>query len=298
MEQRLQKIMAQAGLGSRRVCETIISEGRVKVNGKTASLGSKADPEIDQIIVDGAELAKPAALIYIALHKPRGVLSTVEAPDPRPTVRDLVQISGTIYPVGRLDVESEGLILLTNDGELANQLTHPSFGHEKEYRVLVSRVPDEGQLSAWKYGVILEDGYKTAPAEVEVETIAGKGAWLKVILREGRKRQIREMGLRTGLPVVRIVRIRIGTLHLGRLKQNEWRHLTSKEISDLKKRPLKKIRRPAASRSITPAAGAASSHPKPTERRSPSRSARRPTDATRSRTDRRPRPPSRRRSKP
>ena len=299
MEQRLQKIMAQAGLGSRRVCETVITEGRVKVNGKIATLGSKADPETDHIVVDGAELAKPAALVYIALHKPRGVLSTVEAPDPRTTVRDLVQIPGTIYPVGRLDVESEGLILLTNDGELANQLTHPSFGHEKEYRVLVSRVPDEAQLSAWRFGVILEDEYKTAPAEVEIETIAGKGAWLKVILREGRKRQIREMGLRTGLPVVRIMRIRIGTLHLGRLKPTEWRHLTAKEISELKRRPVKKTRRPAANRKLVSNANTTDSHAKPVGvRRSPARPSSRPVREQRSGPPRSHRTPSRRRSKP
>ncbi len=280
--------MAQAGLGSRRECETIISEGRVSVNGKKAILGSKADSEKDTITVDGAELARPAAMLYIALHKPRGVLSTTDAPDPRPTVRDLVPVQGAIYPVGRLDVESEGLILLTNDGELANQLTHPSFGHEKEYRVLVGKVPDEGQLSAWRYGVILEDGYKTAPAEVQVDTVAGKGAWLKVILREGRKRQIREMGIKTGLPVIRIMRIRIGTLVLGKLKPSEWRHLTPKEVSELKKRPLRKTRRPAA-RQISAPLG---------ERKMPEKQPRRPAAPKPGPRQTRPESPQRDSSKP
>jgi 23S rRNA pseudouridine2605 synthase len=173
-------------------------------------------------------------LIYIALHKPRGVLSTVEAPDPRQTVRDLVPLPGTLFPVGRLDVDSEGLILLTNDGELANRLTHPRYGHEKEYRVLVARHPDEQQLETWRRGLVLSDGYRTAPAKVRVESLAGKGAWLRVILLEGRKRQIREVGTLIGLPVVRIVRIRIGTLQLGNLKTKEWRPLTNQEITSLK----------------------------------------------------------------
>ncbi len=241
MEQRLQKIMAQAGLGSRRECETIIANGRVKINGQIAILGAKADPEIDQITIDGSPLGKPAQLIYIALHKPRGVLSTVEAPDPRPTVRDLINVSGTIYPVGRLDVDSEGLILLTNDGELANRLTHPRYGHEKEYKVLVGKHPDPEQLKAWKYGIVLEDGVKTSPAEVSVEATAGKGAWMRVILREGRKHQIKEMGSKTGLPVIRIIRIRIGTLLLGLLKPKEWRYLSAREIAELKQ-PVKIIR--------------------------------------------------------
>jgi 16S rRNA U516 pseudouridylate synthase RsuA-like enzyme len=130
MEERLQKILAQSGLGSRRSCEEIISAGRVTVNGQVAHLGMKADPARDRIVVDGQPLKASQPLVYVALYKPRGVLSTVAAPDPRPTVRDLVPVLETIYPVGRLDVESEGLILLTNDGELANRITHPRYGHE------------------------------------------------------------------------------------------------------------------------------------------------------------------------
>jgi 23S rRNA pseudouridine2605 synthase len=237
MKERTQKILAQAGLGSRRACEQLIAAGRVTINGQVAKLGEKADPEKDRIVVDGRQIKFVQDLIYIAIYKPRGVLSTVAAPDPRPTVRDLVELQGHFYPVGRLDVDSEGLILLTNDGELANRLTHPRFGHEKEYRVLVARRPDEAQLATWRRGVVLEDGYRTAPAQVEVESLAGKGTWLRVILREGRKRQIREIGMQLGLPVVRIIRVRIGTLLLGKLKPREWRHLTAQEVADLKGTP-------------------------------------------------------------
>lgn len=234
MEERLQKLMAQAGLGSRRDCEEMISSGRVNVNGQRAHLGQKADPGVDMILVDGVQLKKPEPLQYIALYKPRNVLTTVEAPDPRPTVRDLVPVPGTLYPVGRLDVDSEGLVLLTNDGDLANRLTHPRYQHEKEYKVLVSRRPDNEQLETWRRGVVLEDGHKTLPAHVSFQSAFGQGAWLKVILQEGRKRQIREVGSLIGLPVVRIIRTRISTLRLGRLKSGEWRTLTPAEVNELK----------------------------------------------------------------
>jgi 23S rRNA pseudouridine2605 synthase len=234
MEERLQKIMAQAGLGSRRACEELIATGRVSINGKRAELGQKADPNVDRILVDGVPLKAPENYQYIALYKPRNVLTTVEAPDPRQTVRDLVSIPGTLYPVGRLDVDSEGLVLLTNDGDLANRLTHPRYQHEKEYKVLVARRPDDQQLETWRRGVVLEDGHRTLPAQVIFISAFGQGAWLKIILREGRKRQIREIGTLIGLPVVRIIRFRIGSLYLGRLKPGEWRRLTPGEISELK----------------------------------------------------------------
>jgi 23S rRNA pseudouridine2605 synthase len=234
MEERLQKLMAQAGLGSRRACEEMIATGRVNVNGKRAEIGQKADPAVDRILVDGVPLKAPEAYQYIAIYKPRNVLTTVEAPDPRQTVRDLVPLPGTLYPVGRLDVDSEGLVLLTNDGDLANHLTHPRYEHEKEYKVLVARRPDDAQLDTWRRGVVLADGHRTLPAEVFFLSAFGQGAWLKVILREGRKRQIREIGALIGLPVVRIIRLRIGTLRLGRLKPGEWRPLTQPEISELK----------------------------------------------------------------
>lgn len=226
--------MAQAGIGSRRACEEIIVAGRVSVNGKVALLGQKADPALDKIVVDGRQLKISHSHIYIALHKPRGVVSTTDEEFGRQTVLDLVPVDARLYPVGRLDIDSEGLVLLTNDGELANLLTHPRFGHTKEYRVLVARQPNIDQLEAWRHGIILEDGYKTSPAQVKIESNFGKGAWLRVILNEGRKRQIREMGAKTGLPVVRIIRIRIGTLQLGSLKPKLWRYLTPAEVIALK----------------------------------------------------------------
>ncbi|MGZ6347395.1 MAG: pseudouridine synthase [Anaerolineales bacterium] len=235
MKERLQKILARAGYGSRRSCEDIISAGRVRVYGKVAGLGDKADPATDQILVDGRALKKPEELVYVALYKPRGVISTVSDPNLRMAVRDLVPVEGTLYPVGRLDFDSKGLILMTNDGDLANKLTHPRYEHEKEYRVLVATHPDSDQLAKWRRGVVLEDGFKTSPADVLIINRFGKGAWLNVTLREGYKRQIREMGKVTGLPVVRIVRVRIGELHLGNLKPKEWRYLTPQEVSALKK---------------------------------------------------------------
>lgn len=238
MEERLQKILARAGYGSRRANEELIEAGRVRVNGKVAELGMKADPERDTITLDGRPIGKVMPdFVYIALHKPRGVLSDEDPhePNPRPTVRDLIPVSGHLFAVGRLDLESEGLMLMTNDGELANRLTHPRYEHEKEYRVQLAVRPDEQQLATWRRGVVMEDGTRTAPAQVTLTGFAGKGAWLTVILKEGRKRQIREVGKRLGLPVFKILRVRIGTLELGHMKAREWRYLTPQEVSDLKK---------------------------------------------------------------
>lgn len=243
MPERLQKILAQAGYGSRRACEDFISAGRVRVNGQIASLGGKADPHVDRITVDGKPIAAPERLTYVALYKPRNVLSTVEKEksDDRRTVRDLVDVPGHLYPVGRLDFESEGLVLMTNDGDLTNRLTHPRYGHEKEYRVLLARRPDADQLEAWKRGVVLEDGYKTQPVNVRFESPQGKGAWVRVVMGEGRKRQIRETCKQLGLPVVRILRIRVGELRLGNLKPGQWRALTQREVDELRGKPPRKI---------------------------------------------------------
>ena len=236
MEERLQKVLASAGIGSRRACEELIVAGRVTVNRQVALIGQKADPAVDKIAVDGRLIKPPEAKVYIALNKPRYYLSTVEAEqgDTRPTVRDLIPSQERLYPVGRLDFESEGLVLMTNDGELAQRLQHPRYEHEKEYRVLVAKHPDQEQMAAWRHGIVLEDGFKTHPADVRVEKESGKGMWLRVILKEGHKRQIREMGAKTGLPVVRIIRVRLGSLYLGNLKPKEWRPLTTQEISMLK----------------------------------------------------------------
>lgn len=233
-EERLQKILARAGYGSRRSCEVLITDGRVRVNGSTVILGSKANAEKDEILVDGQPIPKVTSeKVYIVLNKPRGVLSDNTPDDPRKNVHDLVPIPGHLFVVGRLDYDSEGLMLLTDDGELANRLTHPRYGHDKEYRVLVYNRPEEQQLTAWRRGVVLEDGYRTAPAQVTLDSLAGKGVWLRVIMREGKKRQIREIGKTIGLPVQRIMRVRIGTIQLGQLKPGEWRRLTPAEVRGL-----------------------------------------------------------------
>jgi len=233
MPERLQKILAQAGYGSRRSCEELIVAGRVRVDGHVATLGERASPE-SLITLDGRRIRQPEAFSYIALYKPRNVISSVDDPAGRRTVRNLVPESGHLYPVGRLDWDSEGLVLMTNDGELANRLTHPRYGHTKEYRVLVARRPAGEQLETWRRGIVLPDGHKSAPAQVRLESAAGKGAWLRVTMGEGRRRQIRETAAALGLPVVRIVRVRIGSLNLGTLKPGEWRHLTPDETSRLK----------------------------------------------------------------
>lgn len=236
MEERLQKILARAGYGSRRACEEFISKGQVTVNGQIATLGMKADPETDRIEFNNQLVRAAEPLKYIAVYKPRGVISAASSPEGRQTVRDLVDDTERLYPVGRLDVDSEGLILLTNDGDLTNRLTHPRYGHQKEYRVLVAVHPEEEQMETWRRGVVLEDGYRSSPAKVWLESFKGKGAWLRVIMGEGRKRQIREIGKRIGLPVVKIIRVRIGTLELGALKPGRSRQLTKKEIDSLKQK--------------------------------------------------------------
>lgn len=234
MEERIQKILARAGYGSRRACEEFISKGQVTVNGQIATLGMKADPEVDRIEINNKVVRAAEPLKYFAVYKPRGVISAASSPEGRQTVRDLVKESGRLYPVGRLDADSEGLILLTNDGELTNRLTHPRYGHQKEYKVLVAVHPEEKQLETWRRGVVLEDGYRTSPAKVWMESYKGKGAWLRVIMGEGRKRQIREIAKRIGLPVVKIIRVRISTLQVGSLKPGQSRPLTTKEINSLK----------------------------------------------------------------
>lgn len=247
--ERIQKIMAAAGLGSRRACELLIEAGRVKVNGKVIHLGEKADPAKDSIVVDGKLLRGLIRKIYIALNKPKGVLSDIDENHPAPTVNDLIGIKEPLFAVGRLDKDSEGLVLMTNDGILANRLTHPRYRHEKEYEVFVITEPDEEQLAIWRRGVVLEDGYRTQPAKVEVMTTSNNGAWLRVIMREGKKRQIRRTGSRIGLPVGAIKRVRIATLKLGSLRLGNWRNLTDNEVAQLmsytglaEEKPQKKLK--------------------------------------------------------
>ncbi len=248
MEERLQKILARAGFGSRRACEEFIREGRVAVNGQVAQIGQKADPDRDRITLDGKPVQAEQPHIYVALHKPRDVLSDEGDGTGRiQTARDLVELPGRLYPVGRLDLRSEGLLILTDDGELTHRLTHPRYEHSKEYEVLVEGHPEEKALDQWRCGVFLE-GHKTAPAEVSVMRREKDHTWLRVVLREGRKRQIRRVGAMLGHPAHRLIRVRIGPVRLGNLRPGEWRHLTEQELENLlkisgrEKRPKRKRR--------------------------------------------------------
>jgi 23S rRNA pseudouridine2605 synthase len=235
MEERLQKILARAGFGSRRACEEFIREGRVAVNGQVAQIGQKADPDRDRITVDGKPVRGKQTRTYVALYKPRGVLSDEGDGTGRvQTACDLVKLPGRLYSVGRLDLRSEGLLILTDDGELAYRLTHPRYEHEKEYEVLVEGHPDEKTLKQWRQGVFLE-GSKTAPAEVSLLRQEKDRTWLRVVLHEGRKRQIRRVGAMLGHPVHELIRVRIGPVHLGNLKPGEWRHLSKQEVAALQK---------------------------------------------------------------
>lgn len=237
-EERLQKILARAGYGSRRSCEELIEAGRVLVNGVTAELGQKADAAKDRIEVDRSVIPLAKPFTYLAYNKPRFVLCDKVQGDARRNVFDLVPGGEELAIVGRLDFESEGLVLLTNDGEMVNKLTHPRYEHEKEYKVLLASRPDEKQMSAWRRGIILEDGHRTSPVDVKIDTTLGKGAWMRVIMKEGHKRQIRETAKLLGLFVIRIVRVRIGSLLLGTLKPGEWRELAESEVAALQGKKL------------------------------------------------------------
>lgn len=239
-EERLQKILARAGYGSRRTAEALIVAGRVSVNGQIAKIGSKADPAKDSIKVDGGRVHAAPEFAYIAIYKPRGVLSTTSGPDPRQKIVDLVPGGRKMHLVGRLDKDSEGLMLLTNDGELTQHLSHPRYEQEKEYRVLIARHPEKTQLEAWRRGVVLADGTRTRPADVRVESLHGDGAWVRVIMHEGHKRQIREIAGTLGLPVVKLLRVRIASLHVGTLTPGEFRNLSADEVKQLKSVPDKK----------------------------------------------------------
>jgi 23S rRNA pseudouridine2605 synthase len=242
---RLQIVLARAGYGSRRACEELIRQGRVNVDGQAASLGCRVAPG-SLVTVDGKVASGPELKVYIALHKPRGFLSVMSDDRGRPALGDMVTVPQRLYPVGRLDLNSEGLILLTNDGGLAHALTHPRFGHSKKYLVLVEGRPDDTALAQLRRGVMV-DGRRTRPAEVRrlqrppqgfeepPAPSAGPAAWLEIALREGRKRQIRHMCALVGHPVLRLVRVCLGPLTLGALKPGEWRVLKPDEVLDLQR---------------------------------------------------------------
>jgi 23S rRNA pseudouridine2605 synthase len=229
--ERLQKVLAQRGFGSRRVCEELIEQGRVTVNGEPAQLGRRVDVLRDAVAVDGVAVGVRPDLVYYLLHKPYNVITTVKDTHDRVTVVELVPSEPRVFPVGRLDLDSEGLIILTNDGELTHHLTHPSFGVEKEYLVHVRCGPDgvpETALNKLRRGVELVDGI-TSPAKVgQVQP-----GVLRIVIHEGRHRQVRRMCDAVGHEVNRLVRTRIGTLVDATLKPGEWRLLTTQEVRSL-----------------------------------------------------------------
>ncbi|MGC9356517.1 MAG: pseudouridine synthase [Anaerolineae bacterium] len=232
-EDRLQKILARAGYGSRRACEKLIAEGRVAVDGKIATLGDKADPGRQTITLDGVPIqAAPQTYIYIMLHKPRGVISTVSDPHGRTTVRDLVPVEERVYPVGRLDAQSEGLILLTNDGKLTERLTHPRYEHPRVYRVLVRGNVAPETLDRWRRGITL-DGIYTRCDEVKVESQQQDETWLRITVHEGRKHLVRRIVAALGHPARRLIRVGMGPLRLGKLPPGKWRRLRPDEIEAL-----------------------------------------------------------------
>jgi 23S rRNA pseudouridine2605 synthase len=239
---RLQKILSTAGISSRRASEALITEGRVTVNGQTVSeLGSKADPDVDDIRVDGRRVKAASTRRYILMYKPRGYITSRSDPQQRPTVIDLLHTGGVreyVYPVGRLDYESEGLLILTSDGDLAERLMHPSHGVAREYHARVRGVPDRHTLERLSRGVML-DGRKTAPAEVSVlkvmEGASGDDAMLSIAIHEGRNRQVRRMCEAVGHPVVRLKRVRIGPIHDEHIRPGEFRDLSPREVAALKR---------------------------------------------------------------
>lgn len=246
MPTRLQKILSAAGIASRRAAEGYITQGRVSVNGQTVTeLGSKADPEADDIRVDGRRVKTASRRRYILMYKPRGYITTRSDPQRRPTVIDLLTTGGVreyVYPVGRLDYESEGLLLLTSDGDLAAKLTHPSHGIPREYEAKVLGVPDAHEMERLAKGIVI-DGRKTAPAEITLLKVTeGTGrqhAVLSIVIHEGRNRQVRKMCEAIGHPVDRLRRVRIGPIVDEHIRPGEFRDLDAREVAALKRAAAK-----------------------------------------------------------
>ena len=233
MQQRLQKIISNAGIASRRASEALISAGRVTVNGEIALLGSSADPDLDVIAVDGVAIAVPQKKTYVMLHKPRGYVTTMQDEKNRRTVADLVKGAGIrLYPVGRLDMDSEGLLIMTNDGETANRLMHPAHHVKKTYLTWVSGENLDASVAMLQTEMEI-DGYRVRPAEVVIQDRAALSR-IAVTIGEGRNRQVRKMCAQAGLQVHRLQRISQGELRLGDLPSGQWRYLTEEETAYLK----------------------------------------------------------------
>jgi 23S rRNA pseudouridine2605 synthase len=233
--ERLQRALARAGFGSRRACEELITAGRVTVDGTIATLGDKVDVETASVTVDGLDVNLDPNVRYLALHKPAGVVTTMRDPQGRADMRGIVPTDGPrVFPVGRLDRESEGLLLLTNDGELANRLMHPRHAVEKEYLAEVEGRPTARQLARVRAGVKLDDGLARAKSARIVGSAAGKGA-VRLVMTEGRKREVRRLLREVGLPVTRLIRLRVGPIRLGDLPPGASRELSREEIQALER---------------------------------------------------------------
>jgi 23S rRNA pseudouridine2605 synthase len=233
--ERLQRLLARAGYGSRRAVEQLIVEGRVTVDGRVAILGDRAEPLEDEVRVDGAIVNLDPNVRYYALHKPAGVVTTMLDPQGRTDIRGFLPEDGPrVFPVGRPDRDSEGLLLLTNDGDLANALTHPRYGVEKEYLAEVEGTPTSRHVAQLKRGRELEDGPARAK-EARVAARAGERGAIRVVMTEGRKREVRRLLAAVGLPVTRLVRVRVGPVRLGRLGPGEIRELTDQELLALRR---------------------------------------------------------------
>lgn len=230
--ERLQKLLAHAGVASRRASEELIAAGRVTVDGEVATLGDKADPGTAEIRVDGTRVNVDPDLVYVMLNKPRGVITTLDDPHDRRTVADLVGLDQRIFPVGRLDRDSEGLVLLTNDGDLAHELMHPSYEVPRTYVALVPGGVRDAALDRLRGGVELEDG-PARPRSVRVLGDDRQRALLEVVMTEGRKHEVRRLCGAVGLPVERLARVAYDGVELGELRQGSWRHLTQREVGAL-----------------------------------------------------------------
>lgn len=233
MTERLQKLLSARGVCSRRKAEELIVQGRVQVNGRTAQLGESADPDLDTILVDGEPLPSADPYVYIMLHKPRGYVTTLSDEKGRPDVTRLVDCGTRVYPVGRLDMDSEGLLILTNDGELADHLMHPRAQVDKTYEVWVTKYHGGGEKLLERQ--ISLDGYRIKPPKVRLLSAGGGTARLYITIHEGRNRQVRRMCEAAGMHVTRLRRISEGDLRLGELPKGSWRYLTAEEVRHLRK---------------------------------------------------------------
>lgn len=233
MQERLQKFMARCGVASRRKSEEIILQGRVKVNGETVNSVVSVDPELDRIEVDGKLIRPEENKVYIMLNKPTGIITSAKDQFNRKTVLDIIQVEERVFPVGRLDFDTSGLIILTNDGDFAYRMTHPSHEVEKVYEAEVLGIPTDEEMERFRSGLKIED-YVTSPSEIRIIRTKGRNSVVEVKIHEGRNRQVRKMCDAIGHPVIRLKRTKIGGLELGSLKEGSWRKLTSEEIDYLK----------------------------------------------------------------